>query len=72
MMKFNLFFLYSKFIFFLILFFLKILIFINLYGIFNLSKIEDDFDEEYNKKLSINQFIYDIFNNNNILNDKEK
>ena len=50
---------------------------INLYGTSDVTKIGDDFDEEYNKKLrneklSISQFIYGVFNNKNIFNDSEK
>lgn len=61
----------SNFIF-SILFFKILLYIINLYGTSDMTKIEDDFDEEYNKKLrneklSISQFIYSIFNDKTIL-----
>ncbi len=50
---------------------------INLYGTSDVTKIGDDFDEEYNKKLrneklSISQFIYGVFSDKNIFNDKDK
>ena len=59
------------------MYFLKFYYIINLYGTSDMSKIEDDFDEEYNKKLwseklSISQFIYSVYNNKNILNAIEK
>ena len=59
------------------MYFLKFYYIINLYGTSDMSKIEDDFEEEYNKKLwseklSISQFIYNVYNNKNILNAIEK
>ncbi len=50
---------------------------INLYGTSDVTKIGEDFDEEYNKKLkneklSINQFIYGVFSDKTIFNDNEK